>query len=221
MATLLETRLVLPTIDMAERQLTFKFVYCGPPLAGKTTNLTKLYEFVDDKNRGRLMTLDGSDDRTLFFDLLPIFFRVSGLSVRIKVYTVPGQPAHRMTRRAVLRGVDGVVFVADSDPSHSIENALSYQELMANLEQAGKTVQGIAFVTQFNKRDLPGALPAKAFGNEPVSLASAAAGEGVLETFLELAAQAWTAMDEGTDLEQTFRVSGADFLRELSMHIHA
>ncbi len=125
-----------------------------------------------------------------------------------------------MTRRAVLRGVDGVVFVADSDPGHSIENELSYQELKANLEQAGTTFEEIAFVTQFNKRDLPFALPAKAFSSEAVTLASAAQGDGVLETFLELAGQAWAAINEGPDLERKFRVSPADFLRELSMHIH-
>jgi mutual gliding-motility protein MglA len=103
-------------VDFAERQLTLKLVYYGPPLSGKTSNLRALHTKVDKLNRGRLMTLDTRDDRTLFFDLLPIFFRTSSFSMRIKVYTVPGQPVHEATRKVVLAGADGVVFVADSSP---------------------------------------------------------------------------------------------------------
>ena len=102
-------------VDLHERQLTLKLVYFGPPRSGKTTNLRKLHARVDALNRGRLMTLDTRDDRTIFFDLLPIFFRTSALSFRIKVYTVPGQPMHEATRKVVLQAADGVVFVADSD----------------------------------------------------------------------------------------------------------
>ena len=104
-------------VDFHERQLTLKLVYYGPPLSGKTTNLRALHGRVDALNRGRLMALDTRDDRTLFFDLLPIFFRTSALSFRIKVYTVPGQPMHEATRRVVLQAADGVVFVADSSPA--------------------------------------------------------------------------------------------------------
>lgn len=207
-------------LDADERQLTFKFVYCGPPLAGKTSNLTRLHELVDAANRGRLMILNGSNDRTLFFDLLPIFFRVSGLSVRIKVYAVPGQPAHRMTRRAVLRGVDGVVFVADSEPTHAGSNQQSYRELKSNLEQAGRAMEDIAFVTQYNKRDLTGALSADPFADERVMLASAREGGGVLETFLELAGQAWSCADRACDLQSQFEISRDQFLCELARHIH-
>jgi GTPase SAR1 family protein len=105
-------------VDFAERQLTLKFVYYGPPRSGKTSNLRALHGLVDRLNRGRLMTLDTKDDRTLFFDLLPIFFRTrsNNFSFRIKVYTVPGQPVHEATRKVVLAGADAIVFVADSSP---------------------------------------------------------------------------------------------------------
>ena len=93
---------IVAQVDFAERQLTLKLVYYGPPLSGKTSNLRALHAAVDKLNRGRLMTLDTRDDRTLFFDLLPIFFRASGFSFRIKVYTVPGQPMHEATRKVVL-----------------------------------------------------------------------------------------------------------------------
>ena len=105
-------------VDFGERQLTLKLVYYGPPHSGKTSNLRALHSAVDKLNRGRLMTLDTRDDRTLFFDLLPLFFRASGFSFQIKVYTVPGQPVHEATRKVVLANADGVVFVADSRPDH-------------------------------------------------------------------------------------------------------
>src|SRR5258708_6548981 len=124
-------------VDFAERQLTLKLVYYGPPLSGKTSNLRALYDKVDKLNRGRLMTLDTRDDRTLFFDLLPIFFRTSSFSFRIKVYTVPGQPVHEATRKVVLTGADGVVFVADSSPDQCEANRLAWQNLIANLHGLG------------------------------------------------------------------------------------
>ncbi len=211
-------------LDTEEKQLTFKFVYCGPPLAGKSSNLRRLQELVDDKNRGRLVTLNGSGDRTLFFDLLPLFFRVSGLSVRIKVYTVPGQPAHRMTRRAVLRGVDGIVFVADSDPAHHADNTQSFDELRDNLKIVGSSLQEVALVTQFNKRDLPGALRSRAFAKEAVKLACAETGKGVLDTFLELAGAVWSKFHQSRDANGldtlSEDVSREDFVRALCVHIH-
>src|SRR3954469_14298775 len=124
-------------VDFTERQLTLKLVYYGPPLSGKTSNLRALHEKVDKLNRGRLMTLDTRDDRTLFFDLLPIFFRLSGFSFRIKVYTVPGQPVHEATRKVVLTGTDGVVFVADSKPDLVAANRAAWSSLVSNLEALG------------------------------------------------------------------------------------
>src|SRR5258706_145119 len=145
----------MAVVDFTERQLTLKLVYFGPPLSGKTSNLRALHAKVDTLNRGRLMTLDTRDDRTLFFDLLPIFFRTSGFSFRIKVYTVLGQPAHEATRKVVLAGADGVVFVADSSPDQIEANRASWQNLTSNLIALG--LADLPVVVQYNKRDLPGA----------------------------------------------------------------
>src|SRR6185295_5351410 len=144
-------------MDVAERQLTLKLVYYGPPLSGKTSNLRALHDQVATLNRGRLMTLDTRDDRTLFFDLLPIFFRASNFSFRIKVYTVPGQPVHEATRKVVLAGADGVVFVADSKPDQREANSVSWKNLVANL--ASLNLATLPVVIQYNKRDLPDAVP--------------------------------------------------------------
>src|SRR3954469_17358168 len=144
-------------VDFTERQLTLKLVYYGPPLSGKTSNLRALHAAVDDLNRGRLMTLDTRDDRTLFFDLLPIFFRTSNFSFRIKVYTVPGQPVHEATRKVVLAGADGIVFVADSSPDQREANPASWNNLTANLHALG--LAKIPVIVQYNKRDLPDAIP--------------------------------------------------------------
>src|SRR6185295_773180 len=112
---------------------------------------------VDKLNRGRLMTLDTRDDRTLFFDLLPIFFRSSGFSFQIKVYTVPGQPVHEATRKVVLAGADGVVFVADSRADHCEANRAAWQNLTTNLSSLA--LERVPVVVQYNKRDLPDAVP--------------------------------------------------------------
>jgi mutual gliding-motility protein MglA len=136
-------------VDFAERTLTLKLVYYGPPLSGKTTNLRMLHEAVDKLNRGRLIALDTRDDRTLFFDLLPIFFRASNFSFRIKVYTVPGQAVHEATRKVVLTGADGVVFVADSSAEAREANRKSWQNLEANLATLG--LEKVPVVVQYNK----------------------------------------------------------------------
>src|SRR5258706_6682070 len=148
----------MAVVDFTERQLTLKLVYFGPPLSGKTSNLRALHTKVDTLNRGRLMTLDTRDDRTLFFDLLPIFFRSSNFSFRIKVYTVPGQPVHEATRKIVLAGADGIVFVADSSPEAREANAASFKNLTANL--VAFALDHIPVVVQYNKRDLENAVPA-------------------------------------------------------------
>ncbi|MCP4446013.1 MAG: hypothetical protein GY811_11800 [Myxococcales bacterium] len=206
-------------VDTDERQLTLKIVYCGPPLAGKTTNLTKLYEIVHEGNRGRLMTLDGAGDRTLFFDLLPLFFQISGVSVRIKVYTVPGQAAHQMTRRAVLRGADGVVFVADSGPGQAPHNRQSYRELKDNLDLLGARSGAVALITQYNKRDVDSPIEMKPFADEPVEAAEAESGTGVLRTFLRLVQASWASLESESHLEQHFRVSEAQFAEALARHL--
>jgi len=209
-------------VDFTERQLTLKLVYYGPPLSGKTSNLRALHGKVDALNRGRLMTLDTRDDRTLFFDLLPIFFRASGFSFRIKVYTVPGQPVHEATRKVVLAGADGVVFVADSRPDHVEANRSSWQNLMANLVSLG--LGALPVLVQYNKRDLPDAVPLAAvdrFGapDRLVSEACATTGEGVVETFFELVGRTWESLDKDLKLAEKLGIDSSAFRRALAEHV--
>lgn len=209
-------------VDFAERQLTLKLVYYGPPLSGKTSNLRALHAKVDKLNRGRLMTLDTRDDRTLFFDLLPLFFRVSSFSFRIKVYTVPGQPVHEATRKVVLANTDGVVFVADSKPDQRDANRASWQNLVANLASQGLST--IPVVVQYNKRDLPDAVPLSEldrFGDpvRPVEEACAKSGVGVVPTFFELVGRAWDALDKDLRLVDKLGIDSAAFRRALAEHV--
>lgn len=217
-------------VDFAERQVTLKIVYYGPPLSGKTSNLRTLHGRVDAAGRGRLVTIDTRDDRTLFFDLLPLFFRGSGFSFRVKVYTVPGQPAHEATRRVVLHGADGVVFVADSCASQIENNRSAWHNLQRNLIGAGLNVP---VVVQYNKRDLSDAVTWEGidrfvdaphqFGGAvaeiPFLPASALDGQGVVETFLAITAAVWQQLDRQLDLTERFAISRAAFIEALSAQI--
>ncbi len=209
-------------VDFAERQLTLKLVYYGPPLSGKTTNLRALYGAVDKLNRGRLMTLDTRDDRTLFFDLLPIFFRASNFSFRLKVYTVPGQPVHEATRKVVLTGTDGVVFVADSQRDQRAANRQSWQNLESNLATLG--LEKVPVIVQYNKRDLPEALPVgelEHFGDgaRPILEAQAKQGVGVAATFFALVGQAWDNLDRDLKLTERLGIDSAAFRAALAEHV--
>ena len=212
----------MAVVDFQERQLTLKLVYYGPPLSGKTSNLRALHTAVDKLNRGRLMTLDTRDDRTLFFDLMPIFFRASGFSFRIKVYTVPGQPVHEATRRVVLAGADGVVFVADSSTKSRGENLASWQNLTANLASLG--LEQLPVVIQYNKRDLSDAVPlheVDRFGDpgRPIEQACAKRGEGVVSTFFHLVARAWDLLDRDLQLAHKLGIDSAAFQAALAEHV--
>jgi GTPase SAR1 family protein len=209
-------------VDFQERQLTLKLVYYGPPMSGKTSNLRALHSAVDKLNRGRLMTLDTRDDRTLFFDLMPIFFRTSGFSFRIKVYTVPGQPVHEATRKVVLAGADGVVFVADSSAKSRAANVGSWQNLATNLAALG--LDQLPIIVQYNKRDLPDAMPlaeADRFGDpsRPLEEACAKRGEGVVSTFFRLIARAWDTLDRDLRLTQKLGIDSAAFQAALAEHV--
>jgi len=209
-------------VDFTERQLTLKLVYYGPPLSGKTSNLRALHGAVDKLNRGRLMTLDTRDDRTLFFDLLPIFFRTSGFSFRIKVYTVPGQPVHEATRKVVLTGADGVVFVADSQADHREANRASWGNLVSNLESLG--LAQVPVVVQYNKRDLPAAVPladAERFSDKVGKLQEACAkqGDGVVTTFFELVGRTWDFLDKDLKLAERLGIDSTAFRRALAEHV--
>ena len=207
-------------VDFAERQLTLKLVYYGPPLSGKTSNLRALHDKVDKLNRGRLMTLDTRDDRTLFFDLLPIFFRTSSFSFRIKVYTVPGQPVHEATRKVVLMGADGVVFVADSSPDQREANAAAWQNLVTNLKAA--SLESVPIVLQYNKRDLPDAVPldqCDRFGERLILEARAKEGHGVVTTFFKLVGDAWDYLDKDLQLAQKLGIDSHAFRRAVADHV--
>jgi signal recognition particle receptor subunit beta len=207
-------------LDFAERQLTLKLVYFGPPLSGKTSNLRALYANVDKLNRGRLMTLDTRDDRTLFFDLLPIFFRTSNFSFRIKVYTVPGQHVHEATRKVVLAGADGVVFVADSSPTAIEPNREAWAGLQTALH--AHSLEAIPVVVQYNKRDLPDAVPlasVERFGDRSVIEAQAKVGIGVVPTFLQLVTAAWDYLDKDLQLAGKLGIDSRAFRAALVEHV--
>jgi signal recognition particle receptor subunit beta len=209
-------------VDFAERQITLKLVYYGPPHSGKTSNLRALHSAVDKLNRGRLMTLDTRDDRTLFFDLLPVFFRASGFSFQIKIYTVPGQPVHETTRKVVLAKADGVVFVADSQPDHGAPNRQSWHNLTANLKAQG--LDQVPVIVQYNKRDLANAVPiaeVDRFGDPSRTIheACATSGAGVVETFFALVGCAWDALDTDRRISERLGIDVQMFRNALAEHV--
>lgn len=188
--------------DERARKMVLKLVYYGPALSGKTTNLLQLHDQLAREGRGELMVLDTSDDRTIYFDLLPFFLVApSGLKIKLKVYTVPGQVKHDATRKAVLQRADGVVFVADSHPGESASNVESFANLENNLSVVGLDMRQLPLVIQFNKRDLPGAVAEDAIRRVwgptgiPVVLASALHGTGVVETFVRILESTYDALD--------------------------
>src|SRR3989454_3432611 len=150
-------------INHRAREIHFKIVYYGPGLGGKTTNLRVLYERLPPERRGKLLSISTDQERTLFFDFLPIDLgQVMGFTTRFHLYTVPGQVYYRLSRRAVLQGLDGLVFVADSHPAREEANLDSLLDLNEHLSVLGMTPQQLAQiprVVQYNKRDLPQALP--------------------------------------------------------------
>jgi len=189
--------------DELEKRMVLKLVYYGPALSGKTTNLLRLHDLLAKEGRGDLMVLDTKNDRTIFFDLLPFFLVApSGLKIKLKVYTVPGQVMHDATRKAVLQRADGVAFIADSQPSESANNAESFENLEKNLSIVGLDLARIPLVIQFNKRDLKNVIPEsaikRAWGTTqfPVYLASALQGWGVVETFARLLEMVYDSIDK-------------------------
>src|SRR6476619_7337884 len=149
-------------INQATKELQVKIVYYGPAMGGKTTNLVQVHDHVQTTagNKGKLVSLATSSDRTLFFDFLPIeAMTIKGYKTKFQLYTVPGQVIYNTTRQLVLRGVDGIVFVADSQYEKMPENVESFQNLMDNLNSLKLNLAEITYVLQYNKRDLPNAAP--------------------------------------------------------------
>ena len=176
-------------VSYSGREINAKIVYYGPGLSGKTTNLEKIYDSVPETNRGRMVSMKTQTDRTLFFDLLPLDLgELQGMKTRFLLYTVPGQVYYNATRKLVLKGVDAIVFVADSAPDKMAENRESLSNLEQNLKAYGLDIQTIPWVIQFNKRDLPGALSVQQMNQElnrynvPTFEAQAANSVGVFET---------------------------------------
>ena len=147
-------------INHAEKVINFKVVYYGPGVAGKTANLQYVHKSLPHANKGNMVSLATGDDRTIFFDFLPVSaLTVRGFETRFQLYTVPGQVHYNMTRRLVLRGVDAVVFVADSQYERLPENVESLKNLDENLRQYQSSLDEIPYVIQYNKRDLPNIAP--------------------------------------------------------------
>lgn len=149
-------------INQASKELQVKIVYYGPAVCGKTTNLVQVHDHVQAVagNKGKLVSLATSSDRTLFFDFLPIeAMAIKGFKTKFQLYTVPGQVIYNTTRQLVLRGVDGIVFVADSQYDKMEENVKSFENLEQNLRSLNLKLDDTPFVLQYNKRDMPHAAP--------------------------------------------------------------
>jgi mutual gliding-motility protein MglA len=176
-------------VNYSTREITCKIVYYGPGRSGKTSNLQYVHAFVPDERKGPMVSLATETDRTLFFDFLPLDLgTISGFRTRMQLYTVPGQVYYNATRKLVLRGADGVVFVADSQPEQAEENMDSLRNLHENLLEENIDIRSFPAVMQYNKRDLPGVLPIADldeilnFRSLPAYPAAAVSGDGVFDT---------------------------------------
>jgi signal recognition particle receptor subunit beta len=181
-------------INYASREINCKLVYYGPGLGGKTTNIKHVYEKTNPGSKGKLISLATETDRTLFFDFLPLDLgEIRGFRTRFHLYTVPGQVFYDASRKLILKGVDGIVFVADSQAARMEANLESLRNLELNLKDQGYDLRTIPYVLQFNKRDLPTAMPVEEmkkrlhFKDEPIFEAVASQGTGVFETLKTIA----------------------------------
>jgi mutual gliding-motility protein MglA len=190
-------------INFALKEVNCKVVFYGPGMSGKTTNLEIVHQKAPEENKGELTSISTDGDRTLFFDFMPLDLgNVAGMRTKFQLYTVPGQVYYNSTRKLVLQGVDGIIFVADSDPDKMDENVESYSNLIENLAEYGKDIRELPHVIQYNKRDLPNALPVaeidkimNKFG-VPTFEAVAYTGEGVFPTLKTLAAMVLESIEK-------------------------
>ncbi len=150
----------MPFVNLGKKEINFKVVYYGPPLCGKTTNLEYLHAAMPKDARGDMTMLATQQDRTLYFDFLPLTSdAIKGFTSRFQLYTVPGQAIYNQTRKIVLTGVDGIVFVADSQWEEMEQNAMSFENLKENLATFSRSLDELPYVLQYNKRDLPDVAP--------------------------------------------------------------
>lgn len=185
----------MASINYSAREITCKLVYYGPGLCGKTTNLKYIYEKTAENAKGKMISLATETERTLFFDFLPLALgEIRGFKTRFHLYTVPGQVFYDASRKLILKGVDGVVFVADSQEERFEANLESLDNLKENLREQGYDIDKIPWVLQYNKRDLPNAVALDELqqelnpdGKVQEFEASAATGKGVFETLKSLA----------------------------------
>ncbi len=189
-------------INFALKEVNCKIVFYGPGMSGKTTNLEIVHQKAPEENKGELTSISTDGDRTLFFDFMPLDLgNVAGMRTKFQLYTVPGQVYYNSTRKLVLQGVDGVIFVADSDPEKMPENIESYDNLIENLREYGKDIRELPHVLQYNKRDLPGALSVEEMDRQlnkfsvPTFEAVATTGEGVFPTLKVLAGLVLESID--------------------------
>jgi signal recognition particle receptor subunit beta len=206
-------------LNAAARELTVKVVYYGPGLSGKTTNLQQIHARLPGDIRGRLLSVETHDDRTLFFDMLPVFFESqAGLKVKIKLFTVPGQVIHHATRKLVLQNADAVAFIASGQRNAGAENNLYWSYLQQNLKDNGMEPGDIPVVIQFNKLDLPDSKTPQEIeetrkrGQELVFGAVAVRGEGVMETLHGLLQVCYRSIDKRVQLGSRLNVSEEQFL---------
>jgi len=209
-------------MNLQFKEVAAKVVYYGPAMSGKTTNLQQLHKLFSPDARGRLMSLETQHDRTLFFDLLPIQYRTpSGLSVKLKLYTVPGQVVHNSTRKAVLAGADAVAFIADSQRSQALSNSISFKNLKENLKLNGLDFEKMPIVVQFNKRDMQDIKPTDEIRRDwgtsrfPTFVATAIGNEGIFETFECLLRMAFDSIDAEYGFYKKFGFDLDDFVRHL------
>jgi len=188
-------------INYASREINCKIVYYGPGLCGKTTNLQYIYDSTAAASKGKLISLATETDRTLFFDFMPLELgTVRGFKTRFHLYTVPGQVFYDASRKLILKGVDGVVFVADSQEERMDANIEALYNLEENLEANGYDLSKIPYVLQLNKRDLPSAIPSTDLvaelrrKDEDVHEAVASKGVGVFDTLKSVAKQVLTEL---------------------------
>ena len=191
-------------INYSAREINCKLVYYGPGLCGKTTNLQFIYNKTRPESKGKMISLATETERTLFFDFLPLSLGdIRGFKTRFHLYTVPGQVFYDASRKLILKGVDGVCFVADSQLERMEANIESLDNLRFNLEEQGYDLDKIPYVIQYNKRDLPSAVPLEELratlnsNNVPDFEASAVTGEGVFDTLKALAKQVLTELRKG------------------------
>ncbi len=199
------------------KEVAIKIVYYGPGLCGKTTTLQYIYNTLPQDNKGKMISLATETDRTLFFDFLPIQLgKLKGLETKIQLYTVPGQVFYNQTRKLVLKGVDGIVFVADSQQGMLEANKESLQNLMSNLESLGMNLKDIPHVFQYNKRDLPNLIDVETLNKElniynvPYFETSAITGEGVIETLREIVRLTLKNITEKYNVEIEYMVEDAE-----------